>query len=78
VEVERIWNRGVFEPPRPFNRLGLPSHVTFILDLGLELGCLVEIERWILSWGADAEVLKPRELAEAVRKAAQAVLKQRR
>ena len=48
------------------------------VELRMSLSSLVEIERWILSWGADAEVLKPGELAEAVRKAAEAVLKQRR
>ena len=48
------------------------------VELRMNLSSLVEIERWILSWGGDAEVLKPRELVEAVRKAAVAILKQRR
>jgi predicted DNA-binding transcriptional regulator YafY len=38
------------------------------------LSSLAEIERWVLSWGGDAKVLKPRELAEAVRKSAQRIL----
>jgi predicted DNA-binding transcriptional regulator YafY len=45
------------------------------VELKLKLSSLAEIERWILSWGGDAKVLKPRELAEAVRKSAQAILK---
>jgi proteasome accessory factor B len=44
------------------------------VELKLKLSSLAEIERWILSWGGDAKVLKPRELAEAVRKSAQRIL----
>jgi proteasome accessory factor B len=47
------------------------------VELKLKLSSLMEIERWVLSWGGDAKVLKPRELAEAVRKSAEAILKQR-
>jgi proteasome accessory factor B len=47
------------------------------VELRMKLSSLMEIERWILSWGGDAKVLKPRELAEAVRKSAKAILKQR-
>jgi predicted DNA-binding transcriptional regulator YafY len=32
------------------------------IDLNLRLGSLVEIERWILGWGAAAEVISPPEL----------------
>ncbi|MGO9584606.1 MAG: helix-turn-helix transcriptional regulator [Limisphaerales bacterium] len=46
------------------------------VELRMKLSSIVEIERWILSWGGDAKVLKPRELAEAVRKSAEAILKQ--
>jgi predicted DNA-binding transcriptional regulator YafY len=42
----------------------------------MKLSSLMEIERWVLSWGGDAKVLKPRELAEAVRKSAAAILEQ--
>ena len=45
------------------------------VELKLKLSGLAEIERWILSWGGDARVLKPRELAEAVRQSAKAILK---
>jgi predicted DNA-binding transcriptional regulator YafY len=34
----------------------------------------VEIERWVLSWGGDVVVLKPRELADAVIDAAKTIL----
>ncbi|MGD0746167.1 MAG: WYL domain-containing protein, partial [Verrucomicrobiota bacterium] len=44
------------------------------VELRLKLSSLVEIERWILSWGGDAKVLKPRELAETVRQAARRIL----
>ena len=40
------------------------------VELRLRLSSLVEIERWVLSWAGNARVVKPRELAEAVRKAA--------
>ena len=32
------------------------------VDLRLRLGSLIEIERWVLGWGAEAEVLAPQEL----------------
>ena len=47
------------------------------VELTLKLSSLVEIERWILSWGGDAKVLKPRELADAVIKSAKAILARR-
>jgi predicted DNA-binding transcriptional regulator YafY len=40
----------------------------------MDLGSLEEIERWVLSWGGDVVVLKPKELAEAVKRAAQIIL----
>ena len=45
------------------------------VELRLKLSGLAEVERWILSWGGDALVVKPKELAEAVRRSAQAILK---
>ncbi len=44
------------------------------VELRLRLSSLGEIERWVLSWGGDCVVLKPRELAEAVRQAARRML----
>ncbi len=44
------------------------------VELRLKLSSLMEIERWALSWGGDAKVLKPRELAEAVRQSAKRIL----
>jgi proteasome accessory factor B len=46
------------------------------VELKLKLSSLAEIERWVLSWGGDARVLKPRDLAEAVKKSAAAILRQ--
>jgi predicted DNA-binding transcriptional regulator YafY len=40
----------------------------------MKLSSLAEVQRWVLSWGGDAKVLRPRELAEAVRHAAAAIL----
>jgi predicted DNA-binding transcriptional regulator YafY len=34
----------------------------------------MEIERWVLSWGGDATVLKPRELAQSVKQSAKRIL----
>ena len=44
------------------------------VELKLKLSSLIEIERWVLSWGGDARVLKPRELSEAVRNSARKIL----
>ena len=44
------------------------------VELRLKLSSLKEIERWVLGWGGDAKVLQPRELAEAVRAAAEKIL----
>lgn len=37
------------------------------LELSLRLGALAEIERWVLGWGASAEVIKPAALRDKVR-----------
>jgi len=44
------------------------------VELRLKLSSLLEIERWVLSWGGDAVVVKPRELAGAVEQAAKKIL----
>ena len=44
-------------------------------ELKMKLSSLAEVQRWVLSWGGDAKVLKPRELAVAVRESAAAILK---
>ncbi len=48
------------------------------LVLSLRLGALGEVERWVLGWGAAAEVLEPGELRAQVAAAAQAVAKRYR
>jgi predicted DNA-binding transcriptional regulator YafY len=46
------------------------------VELTLKLSSLLEVERWILGWGGDANVVRPRQLAEAVRRSARTILKQ--
>ncbi len=45
------------------------------VELRLKLSSLLEIQRWVLSWGGDAKVIAPRELALAVRQAAENILR---
>jgi predicted DNA-binding transcriptional regulator YafY len=45
------------------------------VELRMTLSSLVEIERWILSWGGDAKVVRPRELIESVRHSARQILR---
>ena len=44
------------------------------VELRLKLSSLAEVGRWVLSWGGDAVVKRPAELAESVKQAAQRVL----
>jgi predicted DNA-binding transcriptional regulator YafY len=44
------------------------------VELRLKLSSLEEIERWVLSWGGNAVVLKPAELMQMVRKSAEKML----
>ena len=44
------------------------------VELTMRLSSLGEVQRWVLSWGGDAKVLQPPELAESVRQAAAAIL----
>ena len=44
------------------------------VELRMKLSSLAEVERWILSWGGDATVVRPRELTDAVKSAAQRIL----
>lgn len=45
------------------------------LELRLRLGALVEVEQWILGWGANAEVVTPAELRTSLRRTAAALAK---
>jgi proteasome accessory factor B len=45
------------------------------VELRIKLSSLKEIERWVLSWGGNATVVKPRELAAAVKQAAETILR---
>ena len=44
------------------------------IELQLQLSHLSDIRRWILSWGSNATVLSPKELADAVRAEALAIV----
>ena len=44
------------------------------VELQMTLSSLVEVERWILSWGGDASVIEPPELSRNVRIAARTIL----
>jgi predicted DNA-binding transcriptional regulator YafY len=41
------------------------------IELTMRLGALPEVERWVLGWGGEAEVLQPRELRERLARTAQ-------
>ena len=45
------------------------------VELSLKLSSLMEIQRWVLSWGGDVVVSKPKELIESVRLSAKNILK---
>lgn len=45
------------------------------VELRFKLSSLLEIERWVLSWGGDAVVVKPRQLAESVRTSASRIVR---
>ena len=45
------------------------------LELQLRLGALPEIERWVLTWGSDAEVVQPKELRERLKATAGTLLR---
>jgi predicted DNA-binding transcriptional regulator YafY len=44
------------------------------LELRMTLSSLAEVGRWVLSWGGDAVVIKPAELANSVKQAARNIL----
>jgi proteasome accessory factor B len=44
------------------------------VELRMKLSSLLEVQRWVLSWGGNARVVKPAELAAAVKEAARKIL----
>ncbi|HZR17104.1 MAG TPA: WYL domain-containing protein [Verrucomicrobiae bacterium] len=44
------------------------------VELKMRLSSLLEVERWVLNWGGNAVVVQPKELAEAVKRAARKIL----
>jgi len=47
------------------------------VELRLKLSSLIEVQRWVLSWGGDVAVIKPPQLRESVQAAAREILAQR-
>jgi proteasome accessory factor B len=45
------------------------------VELRMNLSSLAEVERWVLSWGGNAVVVCPAELADAVKRSAKRILK---
>ena len=45
------------------------------VELKLKLSGLAEVQRWVLSWGGDASVIEPKELADGVKQAAEKILR---
>lgn len=45
------------------------------VELKLRLSSLGEVERWVLSWAGRATVIRPKELAQNVKRAAKAILR---
>lgn len=62
---ERMWHRSQVEKERSDGHF----------DLTLRVDTLDEVERWVLGWGAHAEVIAPQELIDRVRTAADGVRK---
>ena len=54
---ERIWHESQRVKKLPLGRI----------ELSMKLSSLEEVERWILSWGAHAEVVAPADLAERIK-----------
>lgn len=46
------------------------------VELTLKLSSLIEVQRWILSWAGNAQVIEPPELKRAVREAGQKIASQ--
>jgi len=43
------------------------------VELRLKLSGLMEIKRWLLSWGGDARVIQPPQLVEYIQQAARSI-----
>jgi predicted DNA-binding transcriptional regulator YafY len=44
------------------------------VELKMKLSSLGEVERWVLSWGGNATVVRPKELAKSVHESAKRLL----
>jgi predicted DNA-binding transcriptional regulator YafY len=61
---ERLWHRSQMLRDRPDGRL----------ELQLEVADTIEVRRWVLGFGGDAEVLEPASLRDAIRREAERVV----
>ena len=44
------------------------------VELTMHLKSLTEVKRWVMNWCGNAQVIKPPELVQSVREAAQKIL----
>ena len=44
------------------------------VELTMRLNSLIEVQRWVMNWCGNAKVIKPPELIQSVREAAQKIL----
>ena len=44
------------------------------VELTMHLNSLIEVQRWVMNWCGNAQVVKPPELVQSVREAAQKIL----
>ena len=45
-----------------------------VVELTMHLNSLTEVQRWVMNWCGNAQVIKPPELVQSVREAAQKIL----
>jgi len=64
---EKVWH--------PSQRIVPDKHNGLVLEF--ELRSMVEVQRWILTWGSACEVLAPIELRDAIHREAAGILKQK-
>lgn len=66
--MERTWHQ----------KQRVKKHRDGSITLSFPVPALYEIKRWVLQWGADAEVLKPKQLRDSVAKEVETVAKKYR
>ena len=64
----------IFVPP-PFAADAVMEAVDGGVELRMQLSSLIEVHRWVLSWGGEATAIAPKELARMVQSSAEAMLR---